>query len=34
MDEDPDPDVRAEDDNVVNKPIVYITNSNSKSMIP
>ena len=34
MDDDPDPDVRLDDDNVVNKPKVYITNSNSKSIIP
>lgn len=34
MDDDLDPDIKLDDDNVVNKPLVYITNSNSKSIIP
>ena len=34
MDDDPDPDVKLEDEYVVNKPLVYVTNSNSKSIIP
>jgi hypothetical protein len=34
LDDDPEPDVRIDEDFVVNKPLIYVTNSNSKSMVP
>jgi hypothetical protein len=36
LEEDPEPDLRFPEDNQIqiNKPLIYITNSNAKSLIP
>ena len=34
MEDDPEPDNRLDEENFINKPLIYTTNSNSKSMTP